>query len=479
MKVARLLIAMFVLVASLGILSGTAAAQGPTGSWVSGITCVNVSTSDANLSLDFFTEGNATAVFNYTGTIVASGTQNYFTPSNPPGVPSNFVGSVVVSSSAPIVCNVNTQSTGTGTAASPYRIGTSAGVSTGAPKLYVPQVEKAYGGTWNSYIAIQNAGATDATVAITYRDRNGAAIPAANESYVIPPNTNKIVYQGSNANLPAGFLGSAVVDGGASASLVAVVNFYNSGSNNTTAQFLSYNAFSAGAEKVLLPRVIRNYYNYNGGITIQNVGTIPTNVTINFYMGGNTYTYTSPAQIAVGASLALYLPNVAALNPVDALAVNFRFGFAEVTAETGASIVAIVNEDNRGGAGQPVERAGQGATYNGALAGQETTKIMFPQIPKNKSGFSGGFIIANTTNTAGTCNITFSGVPAANLTGVALAAKGSISRFMPNIANLPDGFNGGVSAECTVAVVGIANLSINTGTGKLGDSFTQSNGLNQ
>ena len=110
---------------------------------------------------------------------------------------------------------------------------------------------------------------------------------------------------------------------------------------------------------------------------------------------------------------------------------------------------------------------------------QETTTLFFPQVPRNKSSFSGGFIVANTTDTAGTCDITFSGVPAATLTGVALPAKGSISRFLPNIANLPDGFNAGVVATCTVDVVGIANWSANVGSNKLGDSFVQSNAINQ
>ena len=378
---------------------------------------------------------------------------------------------------------MNTQTTGTGTSTSPFRIGTSTGFNSDQvkSKFYAPQVIKNYSG-WNSYLAIQNADPTTAaTVNISYKDRFGTSYPSANQQFVIQPNTNKVVYLNENSNLPASnFQGSAVVEAtSTSAKLAMVVNFYNSGSGASTSQFHSYNGFTGGSAKVFLPRVVRNYYNYNSGVTVQNVGTGDATYKINFYFPGSTdpYVYNS-GTVAGGASEILYLPDVDALDPVDALPGNMRYGYA-VVVSTDGTFVAIVNEDNRGGAGVPVERAGQGSSYNGVLDGTQSNKVIFPQIPRNKSNFSGQFVVSNTTSNAGTCDIVFSGVPAATLNDVELPANGTISRYLPNIANLPNGFNQGVTATCTQPVVGIFNLSINLNTGLRGDSFTQSTGLNQ
>jgi hypothetical protein len=60
-----------------------------------------------------------------------------------------------------------------------------------------------------------------------------------------------------------------------------------------------------------------------------------------------------------------------------------------------------------------------------------------------------------------------------------LEANGSASVYAPNVPGLPATYNGSVSVVCDVEVVGIANLAAAPGTGGLGDSFTQGNGLNR
>jgi len=455
-------------------------AAGPAGNWVSGIACQNMdNTQAATILISFYAEGNGTAVFTYNDTIPAGGSKGYYTP-NVTGLPTPLVGSAVVSSSTEIVCNVNTQTSSAGTETSPYRIGTSSGFSESqtAATIYAPQLEKAFY-NWNSYLSIQNTGSASVTVDITYRDRNGVLIAAANEAYTIPAQTNKVVYQESNPNLPAGFLGSAKIaarDG--TTKLAVVASFYNNASSSGTSQFHSYNGMSTGGEKLFVPYIVRNYYGYNGGISIQNVGTTNTAVTITFTFGTTNYVYTF-GTIAPGSALALYTPNMPELNAVDALPLGQHAGSAVIQADSGAQIVAIVNQSNLGGAGVPVERVGQGATYNAILDGTQTVKVFLPQVPKRAGGiFSGGFQITNTTAAAGTCTITYAGVPSATETNVALFASGVISRYAPSNANLTVGFNGSVSVVCTQPVVAIVNLAADPGTGKVGDSFTQSNTVN-
>jgi hypothetical protein len=488
------ILSIVVVLAILLALVPAAAAQGPAGDWVSGIACQNLDdTNDASIKLLFYPEGSGTAALEYDDTIVAGGSKNYYTPSSPPGVPSGFLGSVVIQSSTPLACNVNTQTTGTGTSSSPLRVGTSAGFSDtdAGTTMYAPQVMKGLSG-WDSYISVQNTSDSDVTVEVTYKDIAGADVPAATETSTIPGYSNKVFYQDSNAGLTAPFIGAATVmaTSPTTTKLAVTVNFYNDGSESGKSQLHSYNGFAMGSDTLLVPRVVRRFYGYNGGMSIQNVGTVPTSVTIVFTYGADAYTYSSPS-IAPGAALPLYAPNIAELNPVDAKPINERFGSALITADAaGAEIVAIINEDNRGNAedndGNPVpaERVGQGSTYNAINNGSQTADVFFAQVAKNAGlVWSGGFQIANTTGGAGSCVATFTGI--ADTLTIPLDAYGSASVYAPNIKLpddtplLPDGFNAAVSVACDVDIVGISNLAVNPGSGKLGDSFTQGNGLNQ
>lgn len=484
MKKAKVISLVVILVLLLGLVPAAQAGP-PPGNWVSGIACQNLSDTDsASITLYFYPEGSSTPALTYTDPtpIPPKGSRNYYTPSSPPGVPEGFLGSVVVASNTPLACNVNTQTTGAGTTSDPYRIGTSAGFADTetSPTMYAPQVMKAFGGAWSSYIAVQNTTTSSVNVTVSYKDRNGNSISAATETVSIPGQSNHVFYQTDNANLPIGFLGAATISAQDGTSGLAVtVNFYNSGSSSSTAQLHSYNGFAGGANKLFVPRIVRKYYGYNGGLSIQNVGSSATTVTIVFNFAGNTYTYNSPS-IAPGAALALYAPDMSVLNPVDNLNETQRFGSAVITAATGGQIVAIVNEDNRGGAGIPAERVGQGSTYNAIADGNQTNTVFFAQITRKASGiYSGGFQVANTTGTSGKCSITYAGASSANETNVTLPANGSFRRYAPNVANLPDGFNSSVTVTCDQPVVAISNLAVEVGSGRYGDSFTQANGLNQ
>jgi len=478
-KLLRFLIFAFVFVAGIGHITY---ASGPAGPWVSGIACVNLdSSNDASIVLTFYPQDSGTPVLTYSDTIPAGQSKNYYTPSRPSGVPIGFIGSIVVASTTPISCNVNTQKQSTGTQSDPYRIGTSAGFSEAeaAPKMYAPQVMKNFYG-WNSYIVVQNTDLNDVEVTVTYKDRYGNDVPSATESVTIPAQSMHVFYQDSNTGLPNGFIGAATISANNGTSkLAVVVNFYNDGSSWTKSQFHSYNGFASGANTLYVPRVVRNYYGYNSGLSIQNIGVSTTTVRITFNFFGNTYVYTS-TPIASGAALPLYLPNMTELSGVDGLPVGQRFGSAKIEVLSGGPVVAIVNEDNRGGAGVPPERVGQGATYNAIPAGTETNTVFFAQVPRNAGGvFSGGFQIANTTSIPTTCNIIYAGAPSANETNVPLPANGSIARYAPNVVNLPDGFNGAVTVICGQPIVGISNMAVNPGSGRYGDSFTQTNGLNR
>lgn len=480
MKLIRSILVVILVVAGLLGLATGASAQG--GTWVTGIMIVNLSTApspggDANITVIFYwAEGqgalSGTVAHSFTDVIPAGKSVSYYVPTNSKtaGLPANFVGSVVVSSDKPVAATLNTQvPSGSGaTTSNPNRVGTASGVSNPYQTLYVPEVMKAYGG-WNSYVAIQNTAGTTATVVIHYYNAsNGAEVTAAKRTQPIHPFSTMVFRQSDNVNLLSNWVGSAVITG--TQALAGICNFYNAGTSVATTAFLSYNAFGAGATILSVPRIVRNYYNYQGGLTIQNIGTANTNVTIKFFIGGHTYTKTLTA-ILPNSSRVLYMPNITELGSAAGS------GSAIITS-SGQPIVAIVNEDNR--------TLGQGATYNAALAGTETNVMVFPQVTSRFYGYSSGVQVQNMGTSAANLTITFSMAQHTDtIIHVIVQPNQSWSGFAPNLVPYK-GFNGSVTVASGQPIVGIANLSyradINPADGwapNYGDSYANYNGVNK
>jgi hypothetical protein len=466
-----------------------AGAQAPTGGWSSGIACQNLDASNqAVVTLTFYAEGSAAQAIEYNSFINAGSSKNWLTTSNVsmPGFPSPFTGAAVISSSTELACNLNTQSTGTGTQSSPYRMGTAAGFNDQqtASVMFMPQVIKGVN-TFNSYFAVQNTSNGSVTVGVTYYRTNGTVVAGANETAVIPAQSTKIFYQGLNTILPAGFNGSAKVTATtpADAKLAVVVALYKDGAHFSRSQFQSYNGFPGpGANKLFVPRFVRKLVGNNSGIAIQNVGTVASPIRADFNFQGTTYTVISPSAIQPGAAWMLYAPSISVLLPVDSLAESLRQGSAVITAtNASARIVATVNEDNN--VSTSGTRYGHGATYNAINAGDESNVVFFAQFTKNVGNiFSSGLQVSNTTNSAGTCNIQYAGQPGINENNVPLPAGGSITRWAlsnatPAMKNMTNGYNAAVKVTCTQPVTGIVNMSAYGS--KYGDSFTQTTGLNQ
>lgn len=470
--------------------------SGPSGTYASTIACVNMSGSAATISLTFYPADSGTAALSYTdpSTLSAGSARSYFTPSSFPTLTNPFVGSAVASSDQQLACTVTTQRNdgGIGAVGTPARIGGAEGVSSGSTgtTLYVPQLTHAYSGSgfdWRSYLSVQNAEASTITVTVAYIDRFGVPYPSANETVTIPAQTNHVFYQEDNASLPVNFIGGATVTNNTSGKMAATASFYNYATDNTTSQLLSYTAFSSGANKWFVPRFERNYYGFNSGITVQNVGGSATTVTITFTVGAVNYVYTSGA-IAAGANIALYAPNLTVLNPMDSLTTSARFGSAVIQAAPSGQVVAIVNDDNRGSCGSascpPISATaiGWGTTYEAFPDGAQTNTVYIVQVPRHVSvlsgDFSGGYQVSNTTGSAGTCDITYANTPAATRLGVVLPANGYIQDYLPNVANVPDGFNNSVKFVCTQPVFGIANFAARSSS-YYGDTFMTVIAVNQ
>ena len=471
------------------LLVAPLAANAQTGTWVSGITIQNQEATPANITVTFYwAEGQGAnsgqVAGTKTDTIPANQAVTYFIPdlildSGSP-LPDNFVGSAVVSSDQPVVANVNTQvpTTSGTTPDNPNRVGTASGVLAPAATLYFTQVEKNFW-DWNSYLAVQNTSTFAANVTVRYyNSTDGSVVAGADQTLTIGPNATAIVRQ-EDANIPApdpvGWAGSAVVSSTNGAMLAGVANFYNVGVNKDNAQFHSYNPFTGGATKLFVPRIVRDFYDYQGGLTVQNVGTAPTDATIRYFINGQTYTQTLSG-IQPGSSRILYMPDVPELAGVAGTG-------SAVIESSGQPIVAIINEDNRVGA-VIFNHEGRGSTYNAILDGEQTNTVCFSQATAKFYAYSSGIQVQNVGTAAATVTAVWSAPGYADVTkSVTLGPNESVSWFAPDETGYVD-FNGSVVVTADQPIVGIANSSVRADIDdrfgqNYGDSFLTYNGVNR
>jgi hypothetical protein len=463
-KLSIITVTLLILAAVLGVGSASAF---PAGTWVSGIAVVNLSASDpAAIVVEFFDQ-DGLSVFDFADTVTASGQKSYYLPSVS-GVPDGFVGSAVISSDQPVAANVNTQvpTTGTGTKTNPNRVGTSAAVAEPAPLAYAPQIMRGYWG-WNSYCAVQNV--SDASTTITEYIYDTAGTEVDSTAVSVPSKASYIFDHEDNSGLGSNFVGSSKYDGGG-ADVAVVCNFYNDVETHKEAQFQSYNGFSSGADVLYMPRVVKNYYNYQSGFKVQNIGTGSFTVEVTYFFGTETYTQTSTT-IGPGQAWGPYLGQESQL-PASMAGVSGS-GSAIIVAPEGSEIVAMVNEDNRD--------LGRGSTYNAFAADAATHDVFFAQIVAEYYGYCGGFQIQNVEDTGATCTVTYN---PGNIvvSGISVAGGTSYSAFAPNF--VPINFNGSVSVSCDKNIVGIGNMShrhdVDTRYPRnYGDSASTYNGINQ
>ncbi len=474
-------VAIVVLVAAVlaAMVSGVFAF--PAGTWVSGVTVANLDDQDsATIAITFYNQDGSIALDFDGGTIGASGAKTWYLPSHIPGLPTSFIGSAVVSSDRQVAAIVNTQLP---SGSNPTRVGTSVGVGEPAPTIYATQVMKNYYG-WNSYCAVQNAGADAYAVQAFYYSTTGALVDSDSQS--IAPYASYLFDQSIDSELSAGVYSAKFV-GDTSHPLAVVCNFYNAGTDASTSQFHSYNGIAEGGSTLYIPRVVKDYYSYQSGLKVQNVGTEALNVTVTYNFGGSSYQQTSP-NIGPGQAWGPYMGDPTQLPPSMASVSGSGSAVVQVNSPTAnKAIIATVNEDNR------VNPAGRGVTYEAALAAEASGILIFPQVTSEYYGYSSGVQVAKVEAGTSSCQACYSamGSVAAFCDSFSLSDTApSWSQFAPNASGMVagtanDNYNGAVTVTCTGAkVIGIANLSFRYDRDPrygnvLGDSFTTARGINK
>jgi len=269
----------------------------------------------ADITFEFF-DATGASIATYVASSVAANASaivelDTLTPTTG-SIPSGLNGSVKVTSSSNLAGMVNNMS---GSVLQTYNALTA---SDGGPTLYVPAVFNEYYG-YVSSIQVQNVGSVSTNITVTYSDGIVKTAPA------VGPNSSAMFYQPGEGH-DSMFNGSATVTSSAT-DVVAVV------AQLSSVKAASYNAASGGATEIVAPALFKAYYGYDTALTVMNVGTVATDISVSYSDGLSA----SATNVQPGKKVQF-------LQFLEAHAAPWG-GSATVTSSA-APITGIVNEEN-------------------------------------------------------------------------------------------------------------------------------------
>lgn len=258
--------------------------------------------------------------------------------------------------------------------------------SQGATKLFLPLLSKSSSGNSATWYSLQNTGAVDAAVQVSYSD--GFTTTAT-----IKPGAAHTFYQNQEQHSRLTFAGTITSTQPLVAAVVQEVDQI----------IFAYNGFTTnGAVNLLFPLINFSGAGYLTGIQIQNTGNQATDVTLSYLPSIAGSGCTEARTIAAGASATFALrafganQNDTADNCVD----GSRFvGSAQVTGNsTNQPLVGIANQLLPGRNGE---------AYGAFVTDEATAKVVMPLIMDRNGGFFTGFSVMNVGATTTTVTCTF------------------------------------------------------------------------
>lgn len=308
--------------------------------YYSNIVVQNASASPVDITVEIFAPGSSTPVKTQTASAVPANASATFEQEGAAELMDNQFYSAKITGTGNIAPIVNIYGKG------PYdnQLYSYNAFTSGSTTAFAPVIMSNYYG-YNTALVIQNIGSANAAVTVTYT--NGYS-----KNYTIAPGAAESIY--TPGETAAGFMPD-VLYGATVTSDQEVVVLVNESNNFNRAA--SWNGFAGGSMEVRAPIVMKRYYQYNSSVTCQNVGAVPTDMTITYATGASgPTTYTN---IAPGAVQLFYQPTDPALAGVPP---NY-ISSATITSSA-ADIVCVVNQDINEGAGATVIQD-QLYAYNG------------------------------------------------------------------------------------------------------------------
>jgi len=404
MKTKNLVVILFLII-SLAMtfpVQAQSTTTGAPGSWTSSINIQNVGTGAATVVVDFY-DTNGSKANSFTigapNTIPAGGSRTLVIAFDIPGLNSGQY-SVIVSSDQPLVVIANS------TSSSPTTAGAYQGVASEnlSTTLFFPGLYKNYYGFY-SEILLQNSETAAADVTIDfYNPTTGDPIPAAQITGSIPATSTRGFILANYAGIPSGG-----ANGQVSAKVTSTKKLAGIANNWSAAvygEFSDYNAFIGGSTTTYAPGLYNAYYSFVSALTVQNVGTVPTNILVTYSNGTTSSTTLKPFQ-----SIAYYQPGIAGLPSGNT---NGIFSAKIESIGTGGNaaqpIVGLVN----------VEQKVKGLLGSYNTPSGPTTKVGCPIVMKSYYGWFTGTTIQNVGTLATDIKVTYASGQTRNFPNVAV-----------------------------------------------------------
>ena len=439
--------------AVVGIGSANAQVKGT--QFATGFQVVNLSSSDANVTISFYAEGSGTAAATFNDTITAAEGQKTYADlsADIPAVPAEFTGSAVISSDQEVAAITNAIADGNFANGSAY-----SGVSAGGTNVSLPLMFKAgpTNGNYDTFVNVQNTGTEAANVTITYDT-------GATETATVQAGSAARFDQGTNADLPADYVGSATVTSDQPVAAAVI--------QNGDPAILAYNGFTSTSTSPVFPLVNANNAGFFTGIPIQNTGDTDTEVTVSYVPDTAGTACTETQTIPAGGATTFALNALSfAPQPTTTCTLGETFvGSASVTTNSANQpLVAVVNQLN-------IDLV-KGGSFNAVDPSEASGTVIMPLIQDRLAGgYFTGFSIVNVGDTATSIECVYSDT---NVTQSIenLAPGATWTAQQANV--IGEAYNG--SGVCTASasgaqIVGVLNqVNLNAPT----DAFFVSNAIN-
>jgi hypothetical protein len=401
---------------------------GPSGSFSSGFTIQNMTTTAASCSYQFFNADGSSAHTSSTFTVPASGSVFTYVP-NISGLSSGqYAG--VVSCDQQVAAVVNSASANSG--------GSYPAVASPATTWYAPNAFNNYY-NWYTNFVVQNTTTAALPVALQVIDSAGTVVATQSPTGgTIPANGYWNVEQAGLAGLSANTPYSAKIT--ATGGNIAVeANIFGGDGTTDANKLYSYRALTSGSTTAYAPLIMNNYYGYLTALTVQNIGTVATTVTVTYGTG-----LTQSQSILASSAYVFYTPSSGL--PTGTLT------SAQITSTGGQNIVALVNETNS---------YGRAASYTAFASGSTTVRA--PIVLKRYYNYNTSITCQNVGTVATNMTITYSNGASSSQTGI--AQNGTALFYQPNESGLTDGFNGSaVVTSSSQNIVCVVNEDMNEGS---------------
>jgi len=295
----------------------------------------NTTGSDNLVTVSYFdADGSAIGAATETATLPAFTSKVFYQDANA-NLPSSFCGSAIISGAAEIAVIVNNADSGASASQSGFE--SYNGLSTPATRLYMPKLTVNYYTYYQSSFTAQNTGASPATMTFTYTSTVGDVFVKTSDP--IQPGAAWGPYLANEwkSGIPAGWsgTGSGVVT--SDQPMVGIVTEVNT----DTGYSVVWSAIPEGdsTDTILFPKFDRTYYDYNGGIQVQNLGDQPTTLVVTFSQPGRADVIVTSGTVDPGKSTYWYAPDVPGLT-------EWFFGSVTVVSVNGQPIAGVYTSRN-------------------------------------------------------------------------------------------------------------------------------------